>query len=151
MTVDLEERVASLEGKVIGLEAKLEFVVSLIRGDNKEFTTNNNNKKSDDDCTLMREFTPKQHAVIQMIWQGFGTDAMAETLEVSSATIKVHIRGVMRRAGLKTRSQIAMIAERCMQQMGDSEYLRTSGIPKDWCMRPDEYKDTTKMLRTKVR
>jgi DNA-binding CsgD family transcriptional regulator len=150
MPVDLEERVASLEEKVIGLEAKLDFVVSLIRGDNKEFTTN---KKSEDESTLMREFTPKQHAVIQMIWQGFGTDAMAETLGVSSATIKVHIRGVMRRSGLKTRSQIAMIAERCMQTMGDSEYLRTSGIPKDWCMRPcdDEYKATTKMLRTKVR
>jgi len=148
MTDDLHFKVASLEAKVIGLEAKLELITQMIRGDKQ---TQTQRQMSVDDCTLMREFTPKQHAVIQMIWQGFSTEAMAEMLMVSEATVKVHIKGVMRRASLKTRAQIAMKAERCMREMSDEEYRRTSGIPKDWCERPDDYKDTTKMLRTKVR
>ena len=148
MTDGLTIRVASLEEKIIGMEAQMAMLIQMIGGkpNNDRSTT-----RGDSDCTLMREFTPKQHAVIQMIWQGFSTEDMANMLEVSEATIKVHIRGVMRRAGIKTRAQIAMKAERCMREMSDEEYKRTSGIPKDWCERPDNYKDTTKMLRTKVR
>lgn len=148
MTDGLTMRVASLEEKIIGMEAQMAMLIQMIGGkQNNDRST----MRGNDDCTLMREFTPKQHAVIQMIWQGFSTEDMANMLEVSEATIKVHIRGVMRRASLKTRAQIAMKAERCMREMSDEEYKRTSGIPKDWCERPDNYKDTTKMLRTKVR
>lgn len=95
-------------------------------------------------------FTPKQHAVMQMIWRNMSTDEMAEVMTVSVSTIKVHIRGIMRKTGYKTRAQIAMLADELMSIPSEA-YRRQAGIPRDWCESISMYPEITTMLRERVR
>ena len=95
-------------------------------------------------------FTPKQHAVMQMVWHNNSTEYMAEAMDVSISTIKVHIRGIMKKTGYKTRAQIAMLADE-MMSIPEEAYRRQSGIPRDWCENMLAYPEVTNMLREKVR
>ena len=95
-------------------------------------------------------FTPKQHAVMQMVWHGMSTEDMAEVMGVSVSTIKVHIRGIMKKTGYKTRAQISMLADE-MMSIPTEAYKRQSGIPQDWCQDMSLYPEVTNMLREKVR
>ena len=141
---DIERRLARLEGQV-------ELLVRLMSDRNwppaeapprGEF------------CSMeeaMRGFTPKQHAVMQMIASGVSTQEMGEVMEVAESTVKVHIRGIMKRTGARTRAQIAMYFERCVKDIAPQEYERFSGIPQDWYSNLDKYADVTNMLRVRTR
>ena len=95
-------------------------------------------------------FSPKQHAVIQMIWANVQTNDMAELLDVSESTIKVHVRGIMRKTGFKSRAQIAMMADDLLRTDA-AVYLRQAGIPQDWFLNQDTHTKYTAMLREKAR
>lgn len=132
-----------IEERLIRIEAKLDVLLS--------------NKQSHatpvKDRSLVKDllsFTPKQHAAIQMVWANVDTETMAEVLGVSISTIKVHIRGIMRKTGFKSRAQIAMMAED-MLGMDAIAYERGAGIPQDWYVNRDKYETHTKMLQQKVR
>ena len=132
-----------IEERLIRIEAKLDVLLS---GKQSQPTPVK-------DRSLVKEllsFTPKQHAAIQMVWANVDTETMAETLGVSISTIKVHIRGVMRKTGFKSRAQIAMMAEE-MLGMDATAYERGAGIPQDWYVNRDKYETHTKMLQQKVR
>ena len=132
-----------IEELLIRIEAKLDVLLS---GKQSQTTP-------EKDRSLVKEllsFTPKQHAAIQMVWANVDTEAMAKILDVSISTIKVHIRGVMRKTGYKSRAQIAMMAEELLG-MDANAYERGAGIPQDWYVNRDKYGAHTKMLQQKVR
>jgi DNA-binding CsgD family transcriptional regulator len=105
----------------------------------------------DHDVSDVMAYTPKHHAVMQMICMGMGTDDMAEVLAVTPSTVKVHIRGIMRKARLRTRAQIVMHYRDLLDGVSDADYKAFAGIPRDWAERRSDYPKVNEMLRTKSR
>lgn len=79
------------------------------------------------------KLTTKQHVVLQMLLAGRGNQEIADRLGVSVNTAKVHVRGVARKYGCNTRSQVVMKAYDEFETIPQSAYIAVSGgIPKDW-------------------
>ena len=132
-----------IEELLIRIEAKLDVLLS---GKQTQTTP----EKDRSPVKELLPFKPKQPAVIQMVWANVETGVWAKMLEVSTSTIKVHVRGVMRKTGYKSRAQIAMMAEELLG-MAANAYERGAGIPQDWYVNRDKYGAHTKMLQQKVR
>ena len=140
--LSVEERLSKLEGQV-------ELLVRLMSDRNWPPAEAPPSGKGNEE--MMREFTPKQHAVMQMIASGVSTQEMAAVMEVAESTVKVHIRGIMKRTGTRTRAQIAMWFERSKDDCDAQNYETFAGIPQDWYENLDKYADVTKMLRVRTR
>lgn len=97
------------------------------------------------------DFTGKQHAVIQMIYYGYSTAKMAETLAVSTGTVKVHINSIMNRIGVRSRSQIPALYEEWLDRLSADQYKRQSGISMGWGKDPEAHMTETSQLRIKTR
>lgn len=79
------------------------------------------------------KLTTKQHVVLQMLLAGRGNQEIADRLGVSVNTAKVHVRGVARKYGCNTRSQVVMKAYDEFETIPQSAYVAVSGgLPKDW-------------------
>lgn len=79
------------------------------------------------------KLTTKQHVVLQMLLAGRGNQEIADRLGVSVNTAKVHVRGVARKYGCNTRSQVVMKAYSEFETMPQGAYVAVSGgLPKDW-------------------
>jgi DNA-binding NarL/FixJ family response regulator len=141
---------SELWDKVVRLEAQVELLTRMVSG-GAEPPREAKPDANDSAVSFLMSHTPKQHAVMQMLRAGYGTDRMAEALDVTESTIKVHVRGVMQKHGLKTRAQIVMLAARAASAVSEAEYEALSGLPMDWVERPSHYADVTNMLRTKSR
>jgi len=64
--------------------------------------------KADADAIL----TPRERDIIRMIIQGFSNPAMAEKLDISHETVKVHLHNILQRLWVTDRTQIALWAVR---------------------------------------
>ena len=155
MTPDTKERLERIERDILTLKAQVDLLIRLAGGNAgggaAPVTAAPETASNDHSVDCLMLFTPKQHAVMQMICAGMGTDEMAEMLAVTPSTIKVHIRGVMRKASLRTRAQIVMHYRDIVEHQDEKDYRRFAGIPKDWAERPGEYPKETEMLRVKSR
>lgn len=139
------------EGRLSKLEGQVELLVRLISDRNWPPAEAPPTARFCPMEEAVREFTPKQHAVMQMIASGVSTQEMSEVMQVAESTVKVHIRGIMKRTGARTRAQIAMYFERCVRDIAPQDYENFSGIPQDWFKNLDEYADVTDMLRVRTR
>lgn len=101
--------------------------------------------------TNLRVFTTKQHAVIQMLYHNYSTDAMADMLDVSDGTVKVHVRAICKRMQFRSRTQIPQLYEEWMQSLSPDQYEVATGIPMGWAENPDTHKQVTERLRIKLR
>lgn len=101
--------------------------------------------------TNLRVFTTKQHAVIQMLYHNYSTDAMADLLGVSDGTVKVHVRAICKRMQFRSRTQIPSLYEEWMQSLSPDQYEVATGIPMGWAENPDTHKQVTERLRIKLR
>lgn len=82
---------------------------------------------------FFRQFTPKQHATLQMLMRGCENREIAERLGVTDNTVKVHVRNIARRLGVTNRVQVALRSSRMMEQIDDNSYrLVSGGLPKNW-------------------
>lgn len=82
---------------------------------------------------IIAKLTTKQHVVLQMLLAGKGNQDIADRLGVSVNTAKVHVRGVARKYGCNTRSQVVMKAYNEFETIPQSAYLAVSGgLPKNW-------------------
>lgn len=82
---------------------------------------------------FFRQFTPRQHATLQMIMRGCENREIADRLGVTDNTVKVHVRNIARRLGVNNRVQVALRAARMMEQIDDNSYrLVSGGLPKNW-------------------
>jgi DNA-binding CsgD family transcriptional regulator len=88
--------------------------------------------KGDADA-IMAGFTPKQHAVLQMLINGKSTTEIAERLHVTESTAKVHIRLMAKKCNVKLRRQIVVMLSPAFRKMSANRYLLLSGgLPKNW-------------------
>ena len=82
---------------------------------------------------FFRQFTPKQHATLQMLMRGCENREIADRLGVTDNTVKVHVRNIARRLGVTNRVQVALRSARMFDQIDDNSYrLVSGGLPKVW-------------------
>lgn len=60
----------------------------------------------------VRELTPQQFRVLQMVGAGLLNKQIAHELQVSESTIKAHMTAIMRKLGVTNRTQAVLIAGR---------------------------------------
>lgn len=53
-----------------------------------------------------KKFTARQEEVLQLLVEGLSNKVIAFRLNISESTVKVHVRAIMERAGVKTRAQL---------------------------------------------
>jgi len=56
--------------------------------------------------------SPRENEVYELIGQGMSNRDIAQTLFISEATVKVHVRRIFEKLGLRTRTQVALRAAR---------------------------------------
>lgn len=82
---------------------------------------------------FFRQFTPRQHATLQMVMRGCENREIAERLGVTDNTVKVHVRNIARRLGVTNRVQVALRSSRMFEAIDDNSYrLVSGGLPKNW-------------------
>lgn len=101
--------------------------------------------------TELMAYSPKQIAAIQLVRAGMQTEAMAKALDCTESTIKVHVRGYMRRSDTNSRHKAAIHYESMIQSITPERHKKLTDVEMDWAENPDLYPDTTKMLHQKVR
>jgi DNA-binding NarL/FixJ family response regulator len=61
--------------------------------------------------SLLKALTPREQAVLQVLRQGKSNKHIARELDMREATVKVHVRHIMRKLGAANRTQVALLAE----------------------------------------
>ena len=145
MTDDTQRRLAAIE-------AQLDLIMRSLLGSTP--TAPPTEPSSVD--TVSREtelmaYSPKQIAAIQLVRAGMQTDAMAKALDCTESTIKVHVRGYMRRSDTNSRHKAAIHYETLILGMTPERHKKLTDVEVDWADDPARYPDTTKMLHQKVR
>jgi DNA-binding NarL/FixJ family response regulator len=59
----------------------------------------------------MARLTPREVAVLALVGQGKSNKQIARELNRGEATVKVHVRNIMRKLGAANRTQVALLAE----------------------------------------
>ena len=59
----------------------------------------------------VNDLTPRELAVLAILGQGKSNKHVARELNLSEATVKVHVRHIMRKLGAVNRTQVALLAE----------------------------------------
>tara|TARA_R110000823_G_scaffold103042_3_gene220340 strand:+ start:1839 stop:2309 length:471 start_codon:yes stop_codon:yes gene_type:complete len=97
------------------------------------------------------QFTPKQIASVQMCAEGYSTEEMAEVLDCTTSTVKVHIRGYCKRIGVSSRNKAAMHYEDLVEGISAERHLKMTQVEIDWAKDPNKYPKTTRLLHQKIR
>jgi len=63
------------------------------------------------------ELTPRELAVLALLGRGQSNKRIARELDLSEATVKVHVRHIMRKVGATNRTQVALLAETFARQL----------------------------------
>ena len=152
MTEELRGRVAALEAQVDLLMRSLiggrgEGTLPSVETNEQPVTATNLSGVG----TILVNFTPKQIATVQMVAENYSTEAMAKLLDCSDSTIKVHLRGFMRKAGVETRNRAALYYEDLIAGMDADRFLKLTEVEIDWAKDPAKYPKTTRMLHQKSR
>ena len=61
-----------------------------------------------------KTLTPRQRSVLALLARGMSNQAIAHELGIDPGTVKLHVRAVMKRLGVKNRTAAAMMAERVL-------------------------------------
>lgn len=85
------------------------------------------------EASLLRRLTIKQHCVAQLLMEGWKNAEIAEVMDVTENTIKLHVSAVAKKIGVKTRGQIAVAYRDILAKSSTGEYEAASGgLPMDW-------------------
>lgn len=81
--------------------------------------------------TVLNRLTDRQRDVFQLLLAGRSNKEIARTLGVLEGTVKVHVRAIMQKLGVRNRTQVAVLAARngC-QPEDDAEDCATAGNPR---------------------
>jgi len=150
-----------LRGRVVALEAQVDLLMRSLVGERGSTITPPSVETTKElpitatvlsgVGTILVNFTPKQIAAVQMVAENYSTEAMANTLDCSDSTIKVHLRGFMRKAGVETRNRAALYYEDLVAGMDADRFLKLTEVEMDWAKDPAKYPKTTRMLHQKSR
>lgn len=70
------------------------------------------NQKVNQSDSIGNDLTPRQLQVLKMVIQGHSNKVIAAELNISEATIKMHVTAILRSLGVSNRTQAAMMAEK---------------------------------------
>jgi DNA-binding CsgD family transcriptional regulator len=56
------------------------------------------------------QLTGRQQAILRCICRGYSNKTIARTLDIAEATVKIHVKVILRKIGLKNRTQAAIWA-----------------------------------------
>lgn len=129
MTTELAVHLGRVEAKVdrvLDVVERLEQQLAIIvRASGKS--------KGQDAERDLTSLSTKQHAVLQMMFNGRSSGEMAERLGVSESTVKVHVRLIGRKVGFTKRQQIVGYLRPAFDHMEAKKYeMYSRGLPKNW-------------------
>lgn len=133
-----------LREKIAKLEAQVELLTRLIGGGGFPDAVNIKNH------VHPSMFTPKQHAVIQGIHEGWETKYMADKMKTTESTAKGHIKAVMDKLVVRTRP---LVIEKTMplMNMNPDDYRRLTGISQSWAESDGDCEHTNEVVWRKLR
>lgn len=138
----------SLRFDIARLEAKLDIILNHMISASGSGTSNTKGVHQSGDLnaaelSLLRNMTTKQHVVLQLLIQGLRNQDIAPIMGIGENTVKLHVRSVCKKIGVKTRGQAAMHGSDLLNRVEPEEYQRLSGgIPVEWAndyTEPDQY------------
>jgi len=138
----------SLRFDIARLEAKLDIILNHIIGQSGGGGGSSGNpikagELNAAELSLLRNMTTKQHVVLQLLIGGLRNQDIAPIMGIGENTVKLHVRSVCKKFGVKTRGQAAMFGQDILNRADAEEYQRLSGgLPLDWSEDlsvPDEY------------
>ncbi len=112
----IEHGAAGFIPKSSSVEIILDAINTVLRGDvwlPPEVANSDVSGRSPSEAELaqrMQQLTPQQFRVLGMISQGMLNKQIAHELDVSEATIKVHVTAIMRKLGVTNRTQAVLVA-----------------------------------------
>ena len=149
-TTNIEDRISSLEREISEIRGMVQALLA-ISGSGGGIAMKAEGTESIVEFKDLVPYTPKQHAVLQMIVKGVSTAGMAEALCVTESTVKVHLRSIMQKKDVRTRAGLAMWYSDVMKICDEETYKHRAGLPKDWYENRMDYPDITKILQTKTK
>ena len=135
----------SLRFDLARLEAKLDIILQhcISTSDGSASKVVQSDDLNAAELSLLRNMTTKQHVVLQLLIQGLRNQDIAPIMGIGENTVKLHVRSVCKKIGVKTRGQAAMHGSDILNRADPKEYQRLSGgIPLDWSITfsdPDQY------------
>ena len=162
MDDDLRMRMFSLEKDITVLNAKVDTLVSIIgagRGIAPKASEENAEPPAGPSArgreahadTILLQFTLKQHAVMQLLLNGARTSGIAEVMDVTESTVKVHIRSICQKLGANKRIFVIGLYSEAYAGVTPERYAVLTRLPYDWAQNPSKYPEVTQVLREKVR
>lgn len=142
-----KDRITALERELSEIKGMIKVIMGMYRQEPVQVPVQVETRSHID----LTPFTPKQHAVLQLLCDGKSTAEMSEILCVTESTIKVHLRSIMDKREVRTRALLAIWYSEVMANVDPIEYEKRAGIPLDWHMHHEEYREITAMLQAKVR
>jgi DNA-binding CsgD family transcriptional regulator len=70
------------------------------------------NKSNQEDHKILLLITPREREVLALLPKGYTNNEIAETLGISSGTVKIHIEHILSKLDLKDRTQAAVMASK---------------------------------------
>lgn len=78
-------------------------------------------------AATLEGMTPREQSVLAHLCKGQSNKVIARELDISEATIKVHVRHIMRKLGVSNRTQVALLVDRlndALSAIGDVQEMR---------------------------
>lgn len=82
--------------------------------------------------------TPVQHAMIQLIFEGFTNQKLASRLNSNENSIKARFRHLCSRLAIKNRAELEANYRNLFELSSEEYYLRLAHIPKNWAVKYGE-------------
>ena len=67
-------------------------------------------KKNLEPATLLSELTPREQEILRHLAEGQSNKAIARTLDITDGTVKLHVKSILRKLGVRSRVEAAVIA-----------------------------------------
>ena len=103
-----------------------------------------NTPSATDPELLFHGWTIKQHVCLQMVLRSAPNKEIAERMDVTVDTAKVHVRTLLKKLGVNSRKHIVAKCLVPFNELDDTTYKKmTKGLPKDWdenYKEPDPYR-----------
>jgi len=81
---------------------------------------------------VMTKMTPKQHAVMQMLLRGASNHEISERFNVSENTVKIHVKAIMDKLGVRKRSLIVLNMRSAFNDIAEDQYVAMTTLSKRW-------------------
>lgn len=114
-----------LRSTLARIEAKLDILFNA-RGD-----TQAGDRSAD--LVALSNYTPKQHAIIQMLLRDAKVGEIAERFNLSENTVKTHVQLIVRKMNSNRKVDALTKLAPIFSRVSPEAYLQvTNGLPKDW-------------------